>query len=159
MGGHDLRDGHAKRVFLFVVEEWEAVKPYGSVSDATMSETLANGFCYSNDNLPPSQCDMGNQSIELLTIVGNMYVRAPVSSNMITTTDTVMCMIPLKAAAAPKNAYVPGVIQGPSGPHAAKNLEPGLDSCMCWTKIPTIRPKDAPIAMEGTKIPAGTLHP
>jgi len=25
--------------------------------------------------------------------------------------------------------------------------------------IPTMRPKVAPIAMEGTKIPAGTLHP
>jgi hypothetical protein len=25
--------------------------------------------------------------------------------------------------------------------------------------IPSIRPKEAPMAMEGTKIPAGTLHP
>ena len=37
-------------------------------------------------------------------MVGRMYVNAPVSSNMITTTDTVMCMIPLSAAAAPRNA-------------------------------------------------------
>ena len=50
-----------------------------------------------------------------LTIVGRMYVRAPVSSNMITTTDTVMCMIPLRAAAAPRKAYVPGVMHGTSG--------------------------------------------
>lgn len=68
------------------------------------------------------------------TIVGKMYVRAPVSSNMMTTTVTVIRMIPLrsiqlllleeqvtydKAAAAPRKAYVPGVIQGLSGSQAA----------------------------------------
>jgi hypothetical protein len=30
---------------------------------------------------------------------------------------------------------------------------------MAWTKMPTMRPKDAPIAMDGTKMPAGTLQP
>lgn len=30
---------------------------------------------------------------------------------------------------------------------------------MALTIIPTIRPNDAPIAIEGTNIPAGTLHP
>jgi hypothetical protein len=30
---------------------------------------------------------------------------------------------------------------------------------MAFTMIPTIRPKDAPIAIEGTNMPAGTLHP
>lgn len=55
-----------------------------------------------------------------LTMVGRMYVKAPVNSNMMTTTETVMCMIPDKAAAAPKKAYVPGVIHGMSGWQAEK---------------------------------------
>ena len=37
-------------------------------------------------------------------MVGRMYVSAPVNSNMMTTTETVMCMIPLRAAPAPRNA-------------------------------------------------------
>ena len=53
-------------------------------------------------------------------MVGRMYVRAPVNSNMMTTTVTVMRMTPLSAAAAPRKAYVPGVIHGASGGHAAK---------------------------------------
>ncbi len=50
-------------------------------------------------------------------------------------------------------------MHGTSGSHAAKNFELGKDSCKVCTKMPIILPKDAPIAMEGTKIPAGTLHP
>jgi hypothetical protein len=30
---------------------------------------------------------------------------------------------------------------------------------MAFTMIPTIRPKEAPMAIDGTKMPAGTLHP
>lgn len=86
-------------------------------------------------------------------------MRAPVSSNMITTTDTVMCMIPLRAAAAPRKAYVPGVMHGTSGWQAAKKAEPGNDSCRCCTKMPTILPNEAPMAIDGTKMPAGTLQP
>jgi hypothetical protein len=78
---------------------------------------------------------------------------------MMTTTETVRCIIPLSDAAAPKNAYVPGVIHGTSGSQAAKKLELGNDSCKAFTRIPTIRPKDAPTAIEGTNIPAGTLQP
>ena len=33
------------------------------------------------------------------------------------------------------------------------------DLYSAFTIIPTMRPKVAPIAIEGTKIPAGTLHP
>lgn len=95
----------------------------------------------------------------ILTIVGRMYVNAPVSSNMITLTEMVRCMIPLKAAAAPRNAYVPGVIQGTSGSHDEKKEESGKDSCKAWTRMPTNRPNDAPMAMDGTNIPAGTLQP
>lgn len=68
-------------------------------------------------------------------------------------------MIPLKAAPAPRKAYVPGVMQGTSGSQDAKKADLGNDSCKACTMIPTIRPKDAPMAIEGTKIPAGTLQP
>lgn len=54
---------------------------------------------------------------------------------------------------------MPGVIHGTSGSQAEKNFEFGNDSCKAWTKIPIIRPKVAPIAIDGTKIPAGTLQP
>lgn len=58
-----------------------------------------------------------------------MYVRAPVSSNMITVTEMVKCIMPLSAAPAPKKAYVPGVIHGTSGSQDAKKEESGNDSC------------------------------
>lgn len=51
-------------------------------------------------------------------MVGRMYVSAPVSSNMMTTTVTVMRMMPPRAAAAPSRAYVPGVMHGFSGSQA-----------------------------------------
>ena len=78
---------------------------------------------------------------------------------MMTTTETVMCMTPLSAAPAPRKAYVPGVIHGTSGWHAEKKRESGKVSCKAWTRIPTIRPNEAPMAMDGTKMPAGTLQP
>lgn len=56
-----------------------------------------------------------------LTIVGRIYVSAPVSSNMMTTTVTVRPVMPESAAPAPRNAYVPGVMQGWSGLHAPTN--------------------------------------
>ena len=56
-------------------------------------------------------------------MVGRIYVKAPVISNMMTTTDTVICMIPLSAAPAPRKAYVPGVMHGTSvcDPEPAEN--------------------------------------
>jgi hypothetical protein len=54
-----------------------------------------------------------------------MYVNAPVNSNIMTTTETVMCIIPLSAAPAPRKAYVPGVMHGTSGAQAEKKLEFG----------------------------------
>lgn len=88
-----------------------------------------------------------------------MYVKAPVISNKITTTEMVRCMIPLRAAPAPRRAYVPGVMHGTSGSHEEKNFESGNDCCNASTSIPTSRPNEAPMAMEGTNIPAGTLQP
>lgn len=82
------------------------------------------------------------------TMVGRMYVKAPcggkgerrgkgkinfgrvcpecrlirtVSSNIMTTTDTVILITPPRAAAAPRKAYVPGVMHGKSGLHTANH--------------------------------------
>ena len=78
---------------------------------------------------------------------------------MITVTEIVRCIIPLRAAPAPRKAYVPGVMQGTSGSQDAKKADWGKDSCSACTMIPTMRPNDAPTAIDGTKMPAGTLHP
>jgi hypothetical protein len=77
-------------------------------------------------------------------MVGRIYVSAPVSSNMITTTVTVIRMTPLdvselinvdvavalrgthlRAAAAPRKAYVPGVMHGASGTQTANIPDEG----------------------------------
>ena len=46
-------------------------------------------------------------------MMGRMYSSPPVSSNMITTSDTVMRITPHSMAAAPTMAYIPGVIHSP----------------------------------------------
>jgi hypothetical protein len=38
-------------VFFFIVEEWVAIEPNGSVGDTAMAEAFADGFCYSYYNL------------------------------------------------------------------------------------------------------------
>src|SRR5690242_3626407 len=50
-------------------------------------------------------------------------------------------------------------MQGSSGRQALKKVEVGKDSCSASTRIPIMRPKAAPMAMLGTKMPAGTLQP
>lgn len=50
-------------------------------------------------------------------------------------------------------------LTGTSGAQLAKKLDVGYASKSACTNIPSVRPNDAPIAMEGTKIPAGTLQP
>jgi len=92
---------------------------------------------------------------------------------MMTTTVTVSLVIPLlissgprslqptypRAAAAPRKAYVPGVIQGASGAQAANIGAVGYAVYSALTRMPIILPKYAPTAMDGTKIPHGTLQP
>jgi hypothetical protein len=93
-------------------------------------------------------------------IVGRIYRTPPVNSNMITTTLTVMCIIPPNDAAAPRKAYVPGVIHvTPSAGQAAKKALSGYAECNARTRSPINRPKEAPTAIDGTKIPAGTFDP
>ena len=41
----------------------------------------------------------------------------------------------------------------------SRNKRGATNLYIAFTIIPTIRPKVAPIAIEGTKMPAGTLHP
>ena len=123
-------------VLLF--QERKTVKANHFVSDPIRSEKVTNSFRDQEDDLRSlhmrlivSVCMNGH------TMVGKMYVNAPVSSNIMTTTDTVILMTPLRtsvnqengggdesptnlrAAAAPRKAYVPGMMQGTSG---AQNL-------------------------------------
>ena len=83
----------------------------------------------------------------------------------------------LNAAAAPRNAYVPGVIQGTSGWQTAKipaswyllkgsrfvrardERSQRSHRHSALTMMPIILPNVAPMAIEGTKIPAGTFAP
>jgi hypothetical protein len=65
----------------------------------------------------------------------------------------------LSAAAAPKNAYVPGVMHGTSGWQNAKMPDIGCSRLIALTTMPTMRPKLAPTAIDGTKMPAGTREP
>jgi hypothetical protein len=51
LGGHDLRYGDVECVFFFIVEEWVAIEPNGSVGDTAMAEAFADGFCYPYYNL------------------------------------------------------------------------------------------------------------
>lgn len=159
MSCHGSRYRNAKAVLLFIVQERETIEPDHSICNATVPEAVTHSFGYSNHNLQYVRDACYRSERITLTIVGKMYVKAPVSSNRMTTTDTVICIIPLNAAPAPRKAYVPGVMQGTSGSHAEKKAELGYLCCRAWTRIPTIRPKEAPIAMEGTNIPAGTLQP
>ena len=62
-------------------------------------------------------------------MIGRTYVNAPVSSNMITTRDTVMRVAPARAEAAPITAYVPGVTHGISGSQLSKAKKVGCSRC------------------------------
>ena len=119
-------------VFL-LFQEGIAIESNHFIRNPVCSQKVAHCFCDKQDDLDKvwvnetSPYRSGSP-----TIVGRMYVKAPVSSNIITTTDTVRRITPLSnvgvtctwvtkgkpylnAAAAPKNAYVPGVIHGTSG--------------------------------------------
>lgn len=38
-------------MLFFIVQEWEAVEPDHPVCDAAFAESVADGFCYPDDNL------------------------------------------------------------------------------------------------------------
>lgn len=91
-------------MLFFVIQEWVAIEPYSAVSYSTMAKALADSFRDPYHDLEYISKLFFVKTKSEHTIVGRIYVKAPVSSNIITTTDTVMCMIPESAAAAPKNA-------------------------------------------------------
>ena len=107
-------------MLFFRVKEGEAVEPDHAVCDAAFGKAGRDGFGDTDYNLWRRR-EVSRKLKERVkgrgrpTIVGRMYVSAPVSSNIMTTTETVICMIPLRAAPAPRNAYVPGVMHGTSG--------------------------------------------
>lgn len=102
-GGHYLGDGDAEGAFLLVVEKRVAVEPDGSVRYAAMTEAFTDGFGDADNDLACVSVALSGAGA-VYTMVGRMYVKAPVISNMITTTETVMCIMPERAAAAPRKA-------------------------------------------------------
>lgn len=78
------------------------------------------------------------------SITGTAYVKVFVSSNMITATDTVVRVTPDKLAAAPIMAYRPGMTQFKFPLQLAKTGLSGYLNCAHCTRIPTIRPAQAP---------------
>jgi hypothetical protein len=121
-----MGDRHIENVVFFVVEKRESVEPYHSVGYSTLTKAMTDGFGDANYDLSSIQQSLDIQvRMYRPTIVGRIYVNAPVSSNIITVTETAKCIMPLRAAPAPRKAYVPGVIHGTSGSQAEKKLELG----------------------------------
>jgi hypothetical protein len=95
---------------ILVLKDRIAIKSNRLICNATGPKEVADGFCYQYDNL--ERIGIKDLNFEgrtfliaiRLTIVGKIYVNAPVSSNMITTTVTVILITPLRAAAAPRKA-------------------------------------------------------
>ena len=84
-------------MFLFLKER-ESVKPDHLIRDPVRAEEVSHGFSYKQNNLRTIWLAMGIWSDKTpSTMVGRIYVRAPVSSNMITTTVTVILITPLKS--------------------------------------------------------------
>jgi len=123
---------------VFFLEKWIPIEPNHFICNTVRTQEVANGFCHQQHNLYKYIFSHDIAQKTCITIVGRIYVNAPVSSNMITTTVTVIRITPLhsldvmiyactethlRAAAAPKNAYVPGVMQGTSGVQTAKKLD------------------------------------
>ena len=65
-------------------------------SDTVRTQEVSDGLCDKNNNLKKRLALRVPAVRSLLTIVGRMYVRAPVSSNMMTTTVTVILITPLR---------------------------------------------------------------
>lgn len=82
---------------IILVQEWEAVKAYSFLGYPAGAKEVSNGFCYQKHDLRRirHKYAFGTEWVTQLTIVGRMYVKAPVSSNIITTTVTVILITPL----------------------------------------------------------------
>lgn len=85
-------------LMIFLVEEREAIKSDHLVCYPAFAKLIRHCLCHHQNNLRAAVISLvlyHRLVMQWLTIVGRMYVRAPVSSNMMTTTVTVIRMIPL----------------------------------------------------------------
>ena len=183
-------------VFL-LFQEGIAIESNHFIRNPVCSQKVAHCFCDKQDDLDKvwvnetSPYRSGSP-----TIVGRMYVKAPVSSNIITTTDTVRRITPLSnvgvtCAWVTKRKTLPQCrccaqerIRSRRDTRdirladckysrcgictkrrcSVSNRIPGVYNIgtyryKAFTIIPIILPKVAPMAIDGTKIPAGTFEP
>lgn len=80
---------------VVLLEEGEPVEADHLVRDAICTEEVADGLRHQQDDLRKRLEHTRRPRTARRTIVGRMYVSAPVSSNMITTTVTVNRITPL----------------------------------------------------------------
>jgi hypothetical protein len=85
-------------LLVFLLKERITVKTDGLVCHTAPSEDIADGFRHEQHDLrdvPSAGSIKPRTAFVLPTMVGKMYVKAPVNSNIMTTTVTVIRVIPL----------------------------------------------------------------
>ena len=92
----------------------------------------------------------------IAAMTGNTYSRPPVTSIMMTTSDTVDRVTPASTAAAPTIAYTPGVMHCVLLAQSEKIPPSPTDICSSCRARPAARPSNAPMTNEGMRIPPGT---
>jgi hypothetical protein len=81
---------------IVLFQKRETIESNHFLCDSVGSKKITNGFGNENDDLEERHVEeCRKKRLDKLTIVGSMYVKAPVSSNMMTTTVTVILMTPL----------------------------------------------------------------
>lgn len=83
---------------ILFLKKGESVKPDHLIRDPVRAKEVSDGFGYKQNDLTAIWSEMGTwEDKNPSTMVGRIYVKAPVSSNMITTTVTVILITPLKS--------------------------------------------------------------
>ena len=85
---------------ILILQQRKSVETNHLIGNSSAAELIADCFRHHHDNLSrcavsTPYCENVGRGKKRLTIVGRIYVNAPVSSNMITTTVTVILVIPL----------------------------------------------------------------
>lgn len=82
---------------ILFIQEGKSIECNHLICYAPFSKEIGNGLCHHQNDLQMIQSAINVSEGKKLehTIVGSIYVKAPVNSNMITTTVTVIRMMPL----------------------------------------------------------------
>jgi hypothetical protein len=86
---------------VLLLQEWIPIEPNHFICDTICVEKVSHSFSHKQHNLGKARHLKRVFWEYLLTMVGKIYVNAPVNSNMITTTVTVILITPL-----PHSQYV-----------------------------------------------------